>query len=247
MTLVLFDIDGTLTATTDSDARCYARAFEQVFGIPLPTTDWHTYTHVTDIGIIDETLQRTGRAALNEHELEHFEQRFLREIEEEHAANPAGFAEIPGARAIIERLCAHPDYTVALSTGGMRATATFKLKCIGVDAAGIPGGYANDARSRADIARIAMARADAVTADIVYVGDGLWDAVTSAALGMRFVAITRESCRDRLRSGGATVFVDDYANQDAFLAALRHATVPSPLPANVMNPAPAAAMIRPLS
>ena len=43
VTLVLFDIDGTLTATSAVDAQCYAAAFYRTFGFPLPTTDWDVY------------------------------------------------------------------------------------------------------------------------------------------------------------------------------------------------------------
>ena len=57
MTLILFDIDGTLTATSRCDADCYAAAFERTFSIPLPTTDWHAYKFVTDTGIITEVLE----------------------------------------------------------------------------------------------------------------------------------------------------------------------------------------------
>jgi phosphoglycolate phosphatase-like HAD superfamily hydrolase len=226
MTLILFDIDGTLTATTVCDAECYATAFEHIFGFALPSTDWHDYTHVTDTGIIAEALQRAGRSPLSDEQLLAFESHFLREVQRAHRDTPEAFAEIPGAKAILERLSGHSDVTVALSTGGMKSTATFKLNSIGVDASAFPGGFANDARSRSDIARIAMDRANVSTTDIVYVGDGLWDALTSSALGIRFIGITRESSRDRLRSAGATVFLDDYLDQDAFLAAVRLATVP---------------------
>jgi len=38
--LVIFDIDGTLTATNQVDTRCFAAAFLEVFGTEI-STDWH--------------------------------------------------------------------------------------------------------------------------------------------------------------------------------------------------------------
>jgi beta-phosphoglucomutase-like phosphatase (HAD superfamily) len=42
MNLLVFDIDGTLTATNEVDTRCFARAFHEAFGIALDTS-WHIY------------------------------------------------------------------------------------------------------------------------------------------------------------------------------------------------------------
>lgn len=228
MTLILFDVDGTLTATTATDADCYARAFQQVFRFPLPTTDWRAYTHVTDTGIIDELLRRERRRPLTKPEQDSFETQFLLELQTEYRSNPDGFAEIPGAKALLERLHAQPGFTAAIATGGMKATAAFKLQCIGVDAASMPASFANDAQSRAEIARFAVTRANASATDIVYVGDGFWDVCTAAKLGFRFIGVTQESSAPRLRAAGASVCLDNYLDQDAFFRALRQATVPAP-------------------
>ena len=54
--LILFDIDGTLTATNAADAKCYSAAFEKTFRLPLPRTDWDVYEHCTDFAIAREVL-----------------------------------------------------------------------------------------------------------------------------------------------------------------------------------------------
>ena len=38
--LIIFDIDGALTRTSDVDAALYAQAFLDTFGVPLPALDW---------------------------------------------------------------------------------------------------------------------------------------------------------------------------------------------------------------
>jgi hypothetical protein len=38
--LIIFDIDGALTRTSDVDAALYAQAFLDTLGVPLPALDW---------------------------------------------------------------------------------------------------------------------------------------------------------------------------------------------------------------
>ena len=227
MTLILFDIDGTLTATNAVDAQCYAAAFKDTFAIPLPTTDWDTYVHVTDSGIIHEVLQAQRGSRASQDEIDAFERAFVRHLEAEFAHNPAGFAEIPGARAILDAIAARDGMQVAIATGGMRASAHYKLSRIGVDSTAYPAGSSNDADTRQGIARRAIELADSDPADLVYVGDGPWDAKTSASMGMRFIGITGDASPEHLLACGATICIDDYRDQDAFFQAVAAATVPT--------------------
>lgn len=217
--LILFDIDGTLTATGGVDGPCFKIAFERVFGLPLPTTDWHAYLNVTDTGIIKEVLEKAGRP-LGDGEIALFEKEYLRELRQASERDPLAFTEIPGARAILAAIRDREGISMALATGGMRATATFKLSRIGVDARSMAGAYSNDSDTRAGIASAAIERADADGSDIVYVGDGLWDFQTASALGMGFVGITHESEETRLRAAGARVLLRDYTSPETFFEAV---------------------------
>jgi phosphoglycolate phosphatase-like HAD superfamily hydrolase len=228
MTLILFDIDGTLTATSEADNGCFERAFERVFGFPLPTTDWSHYEHATDVAIIQEAvLKRFGQRLLST-DVQRFEDAYLAELEAAFARNPSGFAEVPGALAMLRTIAASDEFRAALATGGMRRTATFKLSTIGVDADSLPGAFANDALSRADIARYAVARANVVHARIICVGDGVWDVRTAAELAAPFVGVHCESDRAQLAAAGATTLLEDYADLGAFFDAVRTAKVPGP-------------------
>ncbi len=230
MTLILFDIDGTLTATNSVDAKCYASAFRRVFGIDLPTTDWDVYPHCTDFAIADDVLLSERGRGVDDHERAVFERAFVADLETEFASNPGGFAEIPGAKAILDILATRTDLHAALATGGMRGSACYKLSRIGVDAMAMPAGFANDGLSREAIARAAIARADGhgdEPLDLVYVGDGPWDAKTSASMGMRFIGIVGDASPERLRAHGAALFLHDFLDQDAFFDAVRTARVPN--------------------
>ncbi|MBX7259910.1 MAG: HAD hydrolase-like protein, partial [Candidatus Hydrogenedentes bacterium] len=202
------------------------RAFLRAFGVPLPTTDWHAYKHVTDTGIIHEVVEPAWGRPVAMSEIEAFESAFLDELMMAFETNPGGFTEVPGACALLNALQKMENVAIALATGGMRKTALFKLSKIGIDGEQLAGGFANDAISRADIARIAAQRTGVQASDIVYVGDGMWDLLTSRELGMRYVGITRESNADRLREAGATALLEDYSDPAAFFTAVETAKVP---------------------
>lgn len=227
MTLVLFDVDGTLTATNECDTKCYAASFRKVFAMPLPSEDWNAYVHVTDSGVISEVLEGARGTGVTPEELDEFERVFLRELEAEQETNPDAFAEIPGARAMLSATAGNDGTCAALATGGMKATAVFKLSKIGVDAGSMPGAFANDSVVREEIVKRAIQLAGVDTDDIVYVGDALWDVRTSAALGLRFIGITKESSAERLRAAGATVCLEEYSNLQVFFDAVHTAPVPT--------------------
>lgn len=63
MRVVIFDIDGTLTQTNGVDAECFTAAVQTVLGLPAIDTDWDSYSHVSDRGIIEEiSLRHRGTA-----------------------------------------------------------------------------------------------------------------------------------------------------------------------------------------
>jgi phosphoglycolate phosphatase-like HAD superfamily hydrolase len=197
--------------------------------MPLPSEDWNAYVHVTDSGVISEVLEGARGTGVTPEELEEFERVFLRELEIEYEKNPDAFAEIPGAKAMLEAIGQHDGMYAALATGGMKATALFKLSKIGVDGASMPGAFANDSVVREEIVKRTVQLAGFDTGDIVSVGDAVWDVRTSAALGLRFIGITKESSAERLQAAGATVCLEDYSNLQAFFDAVRTAQVPTTL------------------
>lgn len=225
MTLILFDIDGTLTATSAADNGCFERAFERVFGFSLPTTDWSCYEHATDVAIIQEAARHRGELVAQA-DIERFEEAYLAELATAFARNPAAFAEVPGAAAILQAIAASQEFRAGLATGGMQRTATFKLSRIGVNTKDLPGAFANDARSRADIVRRAVGRANGEHARVVCVGDEVWDVRTAAELRVPFVGIDCESDRSRLLAAGARTFLHNYLDAEDFFDAVRRAEIP---------------------
>lgn len=228
--LVIFDIDGTLTTTNGFDARCSSRAFREVFGVSLPTTDWNRYRTSTDSGIITEAIRMTQEREVSPAELDAFEQTFLRELTAGYAEDPESIFQVPGAVSLLATLRETKGHAVGIATGGMKSTSLFKLASAGFDVEGWPSAFANDSIERAEIIGHVLEQASVAPEDAVYVGDAPWDARAAASLGMRFIGVTCDSSEDKLRDAGVSAWISDYADAEAFLRALDRALPPNAPP-----------------
>lgn len=56
MKYIIFDIDGTLTNTTQVDDKCYMNSFESIFKVNIKDVQWDQITNVTDWGIAEELI-----------------------------------------------------------------------------------------------------------------------------------------------------------------------------------------------
>jgi phosphoglycolate phosphatase-like HAD superfamily hydrolase len=130
-------------------------------------------------------------------------------------------------RHLVER-----GWMVAVATGGWGPSARLKLRVAELPIDDAVLACADDARSRADIVRLARERAEAFYQRrfdrVVSVGDGVWDVETAIVLGLPFVGIATGTRADRLHSAGARTVLPDYFNLDAVWTALDTATPPSP-------------------
>src|SRR5947199_8221046 len=97
--LVIFDVDGTLTRTSDIDASLYAQAFFDTFGFPLPTLDWTAYRYATDRGIAEEALRRAGHGRANR-SLDDMRRRFIEMLDE--ALPPDATHQVAGAGTMFD-------------------------------------------------------------------------------------------------------------------------------------------------
>lgn len=220
MNLLVFDVDGTLTATNEVDTRCFARAFLETFGIALDTS-WHIYPHRTDSGIICHSFCQHFRRAPTADELDLFRERFLSLLESEWRADPQNFAAIAGATIAFTRIAQQRNYALALATGGWRASALFKLKKGGIPVVGLPAAFSDNAAEREEIARIAIARArihhQQQFERIILVGDSDCDVTTAARLGLGFVGIAADANDAVLRAAGAQLVLHDYEDFATFM------------------------------
>jgi phosphoglycolate phosphatase-like HAD superfamily hydrolase len=230
--LAIFDIDGTLTRTSEVDDECYIRAVREEWGVSSMSTDWSAYEHSTDNAIAAEIFRRARGREASPAELASLRDRFAQLVASEASCAPERFRPIVGADAIVEEL-PHFGWAVAIATGGWTPSARTKLATAGIPAEGIPAAFACDARPRQDIIAIAAARAAERCGvrgfrRVVYLGDGVWDARACAAVGIPFVGIAQGARAERLREEGASVVLPDYADVALVRRALEEAAVPAP-------------------
>ena len=227
MNLVMFDIDGTLTQTFAVDSDCYVQAVAEVSGLSAISTDWAAYRHTTDSGILDEIYRTRLERSPSEGEIQAVRELFIRKLRQAASRSSTAFAMVNGARELIRRLM-DGGHAVSLASGGWRDSALMKLATAELQFDGMPAAFADDALSRGEIMLCSYRRACAVHGvaefdDVVYVGDGVWDAKASRLLGYHFVGVGDNERARRLSELGAVATLADYSDLAAALEKIRFA------------------------
>jgi phosphoglycolate phosphatase-like HAD superfamily hydrolase len=221
--LVLFDIDGTLTHSESLDSEIYLRSLSDIFGFVDVSSDWSTYRHITDSGILHEVFEtRLGRAptAL---EISAFRTHFVTAIAAAAAETP--FHEVAGAAQALRTINELPFYHIGLATGGWSDSARCKMRSAGLQYDAFPSASAEDAIARTSIMQVAIDRVvKHVGGDspetVTYVGDGVWDARACRQLNIPFVGIATGKHADTLRTEGAAEVFPDYSDLEEFSSAM---------------------------
>jgi phosphoglycolate phosphatase-like HAD superfamily hydrolase len=227
MHLIMFDLDGTLVDSTTIDSECYLQALVDVFGFDLDRIDrnWSNYPHVTDAGILQTLCQTELGRDPTRAELSYYQQRFLDLLII--AVKKQPLQPIFGAKEILDRLNAEPNYAIALATGAWEQTAQFKLQQAGLDNLILPRACSDDAYARVEIMKCAYQRSiefyqQSQFETVTYVGDGIWDGVASKHLDYHFVGIgTGKRVADLFATGAKYVF-PHYQNLAEIMSVLPH-------------------------
>lgn len=228
LNLVIFDVDGTLTHSSKADMACFAYMVRQELGIANMNTNLAEYEHATSSFIYRHLFEQQHHRKPQPEEVAKAQATLTKLLRYAVKQKPQCIRAIGGAAALFKRLRNHPDWQVAIATGGWKSSALFKLEYAGVDVNWVPAAFADDALSREGIIgrarENAQATAQVVSFDrIVCVGDGLWDIRAAQSLGYGFIGITGEAGPGLLARNGARVLLPDYSNADAFMHALESA------------------------
>jgi beta-phosphoglucomutase-like phosphatase (HAD superfamily) len=207
--LAVFDIDGTLTDTNAIDSECFVEALEAEYGIHSIDTDWSSYPHTTDRGIVREILRRAWSREAEEHELAAHRERFV-ELLSRHESRA-----IPGAIEFL-RFLRGRGWSVVLCTGAWRDSARVKLRTAGFPD-DLPLSSCDEAESREDIVRNGIALMPPADRVVVF-GDAVWDVRAARNLGLPFIGVGSRS--------GAESAIDDYRDAEGVLALMEGASAP---------------------
>lgn len=221
MRLVIFDIDGTLTQTMNSDEECFVRSLAEVCGFREVDTDWSRYKHATDSGVFHEIYAtRIGRSpsALT---IAQFREHFVGLLSRASSKSP--FAAVTGAPVLLSRLASSAEHRVALATGAWRDPARLKMASAGLCYDNYPAASSDDALDRESITRLSIQRATdryGGFSNAVYVGDSVWDARACRRVGIPFIGVATGGQAAGLTAEGAVRVFPDLSDTDLFLSSV---------------------------
>ena len=227
MSLLLFDIDGTLLLTAGAGMRGMTRAFHETFGVPQ-AFDTIAPAGRTDTYLLSAALERAGIPDTPDAHAR-FREMYVPALVDEMSRPASGrFGLMPGVETLLSALRAQRGWHLALLTGNYERAAQVKLRHFGLDQFFEWGVYGEESADRRDLSRIALERArardipEASCAGAVVIGDTPDDVACAQAVGARSLAVaTGPFSLDELTAAGAHITLVDLSDTDAVLKLLR--------------------------
>ncbi len=222
--LVLFDIDGTLLSAGRVSREALSEAFSMASCGQIPL-DGYEFSGKTDPQIIRELL--AGRAPAEEMErvAELSLSLYLESLERK--INPDAVIPKRGAEALLRRLTAAPDVTLALLTGNHERGARVKLEPIGFNEFFPFGAFGSDHADRYELPPIAVLRAKELTGrrfegkEVVVVGDSIHDVACGRAINVKSVAVASGlTPTERLARESPDYLFDDFGDTERVAEAI---------------------------
>ena len=229
MRLVIFDVDGTLTATNDIDSKSYETAVAAFLRLPGISSEWSRYPEVTDAAIFEYLCREQLARKPTPDEIRHVQTALVACFQQAFEIQPEMFAPVPGAPEFIRMLQKQAVWAVALATGAWGCSARFKLAAVGL--ADVPLSTSDSAGARHEIVCKAMdlgciAYGQQSFDRTVLVGDALWDLSTARRLNLPFVGVASGKKGLALEEHGASHVVPDFQDPERVIDALERAHVP---------------------
>jgi phosphoglycolate phosphatase-like HAD superfamily hydrolase len=218
MTVLFWDIDGTLLTTAKGGMFAWDDAVTEITG-----RDFHLASMripgMTDYQIAVRTLESleiVPEAELVERLVRRYEALLPSSL-----PRKAGYV-LPNVKGILDRAAARPDVRSYLLTGNTRSGARAKLTHYELSSYFPDGAFAEDPGARADIAAraLVLARRDGpvTPGDAFVIGDTPHDIECANAIGVRTIAVaTGGYSAEELRAHQPWQLFDELPAPDAFL------------------------------
>jgi HAD superfamily hydrolase (TIGR01509 family) len=208
---VLFDVDGTLVDTTYLHTVSWWQALRE-YDHDVPMARIHRAIGLGSDTILDHLLGK--------HRDRDEDEEIIAAHDALQALHWSELRPLPGAAALL-RECAARGLTVVLASSAAGRELAALRTAIGADDAIATATTADDAETSKpapDILGVALQRADLHAADVVYVGDAVWDVYAAAKLDIPCVGLTCGGTSAAELAGAGAVEV--YDNPAALLEAL---------------------------
>lgn len=237
-TAAIFDVDGTLTATTGVDDACFVAAVEKVLGVKVMDTDWGNYVHSTDQGLTEEVCTRVGRPVPTAAQVADVKHVFVGLLKDKISKNKSLCIGIEGVGKMLEAARGRGDWRVGIASGAWAESAAVKLGFAGVRVDDLVKTFSHvrsDGKPamreeiiQGTIEKLGVARPVAAGwkggrrgagggGGVAYIGDGVWDARAAKGLGIGFVGVAHGEKRARLEREGVRRVVENHADVDTVL------------------------------
>lgn len=217
---LLLDVDGTLVDSTYIHVSTWHRALDEA-GATVPHVEVHRRVGKDGSTLVAELLEMAG------YDDDEERSRVADQAKKLHsryfAEAAASLRLLPGARELV-RGAKERGWITVLATSAPPSEFESAKNLLDVDEfvdAITTGEDVDQAKPDPTIVGIALERAGVDAADAVMIGDATWDAIASAKLGIRSIAVRTGGIGDNeLRNAGYSEIVNDAAGVLAHLDAL---------------------------
>ena len=226
MSLLLFDIDGTLLLSGGAGVRAMTRAFHEVFGIADAFANADVAGR-TDTFLLSNAL---GRAGLPDTPDTHrrFRDAYVDILHDEMQQPPRGRCGLmPGIASLLTAIREQSSLHAALLTGNFERAAYTKLGHFGIHDYFSWGAFGEESADRNELARVARQRAVAQRIPVasveraIVIGDTPHDIACARAIDARVIAVaTGNYSIEQLTAAGADHVFPDLADTERVLALL---------------------------
>jgi phosphoglycolate phosphatase-like HAD superfamily hydrolase len=223
MTLLLFDVDGTILIGNGAGARAMTRAGLAACGEGF-TLEGIVISGGMDPVIFAEAARNMG---LENHGAHHdaFRDLYLAELERELAS---GTVLLPGIATLLASLAGRTDITLGLVTGNYQRAVALKFAAVGLGLdAFVLGAFGDEAPTRPGLVALALERYRTLRgtpiepARVIVIGDTPRDVQCAQQNGCRaFAVATGKYAAHELRDAGADYVVKDLADHTPLLILL---------------------------
>ncbi len=217
MTILLFDIDGTLSTSQGAGTQAMTRTFKQLWGIDNALKGMN-FAGRSDSWIVPTALSNQGRDCTPEdiaRFIDHYVPHLGDAVEERNSRLCPGVLPLLGALT-------KENVTLGLGTGNFRRAAEAKLRPFGIWDYFIDGGFGDDHPDRTQLLAAGLERLRRHStdgADAVVIGDTSHDIEAGHAIGAKVVAV-RTGYAQPGDLDNADAILDDLSNLEASLSAL---------------------------
>lgn len=217
MTILMFDIDGTLSHSQGAGTLAMSRAFEELWGIN-DALDGMNFAGRSDSWIVPTALAKQGRDCSAE-QLASFQDVYIRHLAD--ALVERNSQLCPG---VVELLDALQDYdaVIGLGTGNFRRAAEAKLAPLGIWDRFVDGGFGDDHAVRTELLMRGLERLRpyaSADAEVVVIGDTINDIEAGHDIGAKVVAVKTGYAQPG-DLDAADAILDDLSNLGDSLSAL---------------------------